>query len=383
MSTKLANVAFTAAAAAAAVACLLFPLADLHPHTANPRATQKGERVGGGKQPPLTHDDFPFPASIGSGQVTPARSRSSSSSSIHQLIFICCEPSPRPDRTGNVRPASMVSTRASSRAESLGPDASSTTTTLPASAASAPAPPPPTPRKRKLATIPAAAAAPSLSARVVFAHAPSTWTLLWMLVSLPLVVWDTCYVLGRPHTMEGGFLHWPLWSPYKLYGEIDYIYGWKAVHDRNGFTAAQGTLNVVETIMYILYLGLWYFGSSSKIRQEPRRLKHSKSRGAADSGKARRKRVVEGRRAGLALLIGFSAAVMTLSKTILYWCNEYFSSFGNIGHNNAIDLIFLWIIPKFRSECSGAWLIGSTYMTFSMGSEILLGLEGAHDIKKE
>lgn len=140
-----------------------------------------------------------------------------------------------------------------------------------------------------------------------------------MLVSLPLVVWDTCYVLGRPHTMEGGFLHWPLWSPYKLYGEIDYIYGWKAVHDRNGFTAAQGTLNVVETIMYILYLSLWYFGSSSKIKQEPRRPKHSKSRGgAADSGKARRKMVVEGRRAGVALLIGFSAAVMTLSKTILY-----------------------------------------------------------------
>ena len=26
--------------------------------------------------------------------------------------------------------------------------------------------------------------------------------------------------------------------------------------------------------------------------------------------------------------------------------NEYYSGFVNIGHNTAIDLLFLWIIPK-------------------------------------
>lgn len=26
--------------------------------------------------------------------------------------------------------------------------------------------------------------------------------------------------------------------------------------------------------------------------------------------------------------------------------NEYFSGFANIGHNPAMDLLFLWIIPK-------------------------------------
>lgn len=26
--------------------------------------------------------------------------------------------------------------------------------------------------------------------------------------------------------------------------------------------------------------------------------------------------------------------------------NEYFSSYDNIGHNNLVQLIFLWIIPK-------------------------------------
>lgn len=27
-------------------------------------------------------------------------------------------------------------------------------------------------------------------------------------------------------------------------------------------------------------------------------------------------------------------------------CNEYFSGFDNIGHNDFLSLLFLWIIPK-------------------------------------
>lgn len=39
----------------------------------------------------------------------------------------------------------------------------------------------------------------------VWYHAPDRATLLWFAISLPLVIWDSIYVLGRPHTMEGGF----------------------------------------------------------------------------------------------------------------------------------------------------------------------------------
>lgn len=46
----------------------------------------------------------------------------------------------------------------------------------------------------------ASAAPPGL-----WCHAPDNVTLFWMAVSLPLVIWDSIYVLGRPHTMEGGF----------------------------------------------------------------------------------------------------------------------------------------------------------------------------------
>jgi hypothetical protein len=47
-----------------------------------------------------------------------------------------------------------------------------------------------------------------------------------------------------------------------------------------------------------------------------------------------------------ATLIGFGAAIMTLSKTILYWAQEYYCGFCAVGHNNASDLFFLWIIPN-------------------------------------
>jgi hypothetical protein len=45
-------------------------------------------------------------------------------------------------------------------------------------------------------------------------------------------------------------------------------------------------------------------------------------------------------------VIGFAAAVMTLSKTVLYIAQEYYCNYCSVGHNNAFDLFFLWIIPN-------------------------------------
>ncbi|KAI0128955.1 hypothetical protein BJ170DRAFT_354829 [Xylariales sp. AK1849] len=194
----------------------------------------------------------------------------------------------------------------------------------------------------------AASSAPNL-----WVHAPDRATLLWFAISLPLVVWDSIYVLFRPHTMAGGSMHWPFYVPYKLYAEVDYVYGWKALETRNGFTAAQGSLNVVETAMYLAYLYIYF------------------AQGKPAGGAVGEKRVLSGRPAAWAVLVAFSAAVMTLSKTVLYWANEYFSGFDNIGHNSFNDLITLWIIPN------GAWLVFPTYMLYVMGGEIIEGLTTA------
>lgn len=109
--------------------------------------------------------------------------------------------------------------------------------------------------------------------------------------------------------MPGGRIHFPVWKPYALYGTVDYIYGWPAWDSQNGFTAAQGALNAVEVLMYIYYVvvvmrtsakGLYAFSDV-----------HTLVSGSRDT-RVRAPGVAK------AVIMLFSATVMTLSKTVLY-----------------------------------------------------------------
>lgn len=144
-------------------------------------------------------------------------------------------------------------------------------------------------------------------------HTPSVVLTIWLVVSVPLVIWDASYVLLRPHSMPGGWLHSPIWTPYALYGTVDYIYGWPAFDARNGFTAAQTVMNVVETIGYIYYLAVVYLYGATV----------TSGRGAPKVKKGpvwllTGEKVVAGKTGAIALLVAYSASVMTLSKTLLY-----------------------------------------------------------------
>jgi hypothetical protein len=112
--------------------------------------------------------------------------------------------------------------------------------------------------------------------------------------------------------MPGGWLHKPIWSPYELYGKVDYIYGWKAYKEHNGFTAAQGLLNLIESLVYIYYLYILYtYGKPSP----------APGRGAPRPSKVGflgEQRYLTGKMAGVAVLVLYSGAMMTLSKTVLY-----------------------------------------------------------------
>lgn len=149
-----------------------------------------------------------------------------------------------------------------------------------------------------------------------WAHTPSNITLIWLFVSLPLVIWDTGYVLLRPYSMPGGSLHWPIWTPYELYGKVDYIYGWKAFNEHNGFTAAQGTLNTIETLMYMWYLYIMYTHGRPSAAQ---------GRGAPkveNVGWFAQQRFVDGREGALAVLVAFSAALM-VSPNDAQLCSQH------------------------------------------------------------
>ena len=158
------------------------------------------------------------------------------------------------------------------------------------------------------------------SASSLWTHTPSNLTLLWLAISLPLVIWDTGYVLLRPHSMPGGKLHAPIWKPYALYGTVDYMYGWPAWNNHNGFTAAQGSINLVETIGYGIYLGIVYtYGKDEKVkgRGAPHRLS-AFGKVTENLRRLSRARVLSDREAVWATLLGFSISLATVLKTILY-----------------------------------------------------------------
>ncbi|OAG11950.1 uncharacterized protein CC84DRAFT_1182761 [Paraphaeosphaeria sporulosa] len=205
-----------------------------------------------------------------------------------------------------------------------------------------------------------------------WSHTASNVTLAWIAVSIPLVIWDSLYILLRPHTMAGGFLQWPFWKPYEIYAAIDYVYGQPGWDLKDGFGGGQGAVNVIETILYGLYIMIVYNhgvkaagGSGVQIG--------SGVKGWASGGVR-----VRGIKGNTALIIGFTASVMTLSKTILYYLVEYYTGFKNTAHNDWFTLFL------FYGVMNGLWVIFPAYMTVTFGSDILAGLDAAvQDEKKQ
>jgi hypothetical protein len=143
-------------------------------------------------------------------------------------------------------------------------------------------------------------------------HTASNLTVLWLFISIPLVLWDVLYILLRPHTFAGGALQWPIWKPYELYASVDKVYSRSAWDANEGFGGAQGVLNAVELVLYGLYaLILYNHGTKAPSGTG---LQAGQGVSAWFAGGLK----VQGKVGNRALIIGFAAAVMTLSKTVLY-----------------------------------------------------------------
>lgn len=166
--------------------------------------------------------------------------------------------------------------------------------------------------------------------------------------------------------MPGGRIHNYLWKPYALYGTVDYLYGWPAWEAKNGFAAAQSVLNVVESLCYAYYL--YVLGARAANGDGFLRGVVMKSIDMSAWRDGTRIVVRGGRDVAVAVVVCFAAAAMTLSKTVLYWLNEYFSEFAYIGHNGWSRLFWLWVVPN------GAWIVGSAYMCWVLGEEIVTGM---------
>ncbi|PWN33472.1 uncharacterized protein FA14DRAFT_156167 [Meira miltonrushii] len=161
---------------------------------------------------------------------------------------------------------------------------------------------------------------------------PPKWILGWFIISSFIVMWDTGYILGRPHTFKGGKWHF-LWQPYDLYGDVDLIYSKRFYELHNGFTLAQGLMNIVETILNFSYVYLAAYQSNARLR-------------------------------AIAPVIGFTAAIATFWKTVLYWAQDWASGpkgWGYTGHNTAYNFIVIFFLPNFQ------WILFPAAIAFSLG----------------
>jgi hypothetical protein len=143
----------------------------------------------------------------------------------------------------------------------------------------------------------------------LWAHTPPAITLPWLSIGLPLVIWDTIYILGRPHTFAGGAIAWPLWIPYELYGRVDPVYSPESYYNGLGWTGAQALGNVFETLAYFFYI--WIVVMHGR--------KEGKVPGVLGSlGALGEKRRVGGMWGAVANLVGYTTFMVTLAKTVLY-----------------------------------------------------------------
>lgn len=146
-----------------------------------------------------------------------------------------------------------------------------------------------------------------------WAHAPHPVAIPWLAASLPLVIWDTGYIMLRPHTLPGGSLSWPLYAPYELYGRVDPVYSPEAYHSGLGWTGAQGLGNVFETIAYFAYL--WVV------------IAYGQNEGRGEGvwgllGPVGHKRRVHGWWGAVASLLGYTTFAITVGKSVLYCESE-------------------------------------------------------------
>ncbi|THH09826.1 hypothetical protein EW145_g1733 [Phellinidium pouzarii] len=170
------------------------------------------------------------------------------------------------------------------------------------------------------------------------------WISLWFTLTAPVILWDASYCLMRPRSFLGGDLHW-IWKPYEIYQEVDYVYGVEAYNNGDGFTNAQSCMNIVETLLNLYYLYAQHIIASP-----------------------------------VAPLVGFAAVTMTLSKTVLYWAQEYFCGGCAVGHNDLWTLFWFWILPN------GLWLVFPSLILMQLARDISAGLMTASKVassKKE
>ena len=130
-----------------------------------------------------------------------------------------------------------------------------------------------------------------------WSHTPRLPILIWCLWVFPFTLWDTVYLVLRPHSLPNHKWHSPYFSgTFTVWASIDHIYGQQGYHEKEGFVLAQSVMNMLEATLCIAYAHIiWKSGT-----------------GSFWSAK------VTGKAGAQAVMIGLGAGYVTAVKTALY-----------------------------------------------------------------
>jgi uncharacterized membrane protein (DUF485 family) len=145
---------------------------------------------------------------------------------------------------------------------------------------------------------------------MAWSHVPRLPIIIWSLWAFPFTIWDTVYIALRPHSLPGGKWHAPYFSgSFTIWASIDSIYGEAGWRNKSGFVLAQSVINMVEVTLYMIYILLiWRKGRSSLMAP------------------------ISGTRGSWAVLVGFGAGCVTLTKTSLYCMSSRISLILIVNH---------------------------------------------------
>jgi hypothetical protein len=135
--------------------------------------------------------------------------------------------------------------------------------------------------------------------------------------------------------MPGGKYH-DFFFPYKAYGQIDHHYSREAFEAGEGFPTAQMWMNLIELTLQMSAFFLFLCGGKKSAYK--------------------------------AAFLAFSAQLMTLSKTMLYFACDIASNFKYTNLSMFPEVIYLYYIPN------GCWIVFPFLMVWTYGSAILNAL---------
>ncbi|KAF2466905.1 uncharacterized protein BDR25DRAFT_305769 [Lindgomyces ingoldianus] len=186
---------------------------------------------------------------------------------------------------------------------------------------------------------------------MAWAHTTRLPILIWCLWAFPFTIWDTLYLLLRPHSLPGQKWHDSYFSHvFAIWASVDHIYGEEGWRNKSGFVLAQSAINVTEATLYMVYIWI--------ILRSGSQISASKWR-------------IGGRTGAWAVLVGEVAGCVTATKTAMYFMRECFSGFKYTGHNDWRPFLVTW------GGMNLLYISTSMYMIWTFSNDILNGLERA------